>query len=154
MKTLALGLLVALGALARKDRDRSDQAVDFSKFRTFAIRDSRLNSKNPALNNDLVKKTAGCGYRKISGGEGTVFVESGPSLTSTFAIRSARCERLSGGVSGGLARLGHAGRKGALHRRHAGDRLRDPTTRSLVGARSRGKRRATRQRSRPNSTIW
>ena len=33
-----------------------DQSVDFSKYKTFAIREGELNSKNPALNSDLVKK--------------------------------------------------------------------------------------------------
>ena len=61
MKTLALGLLVTLGAFAQKIEIESDQTVDFSKFKTFAIRDGRLNSKNPSLNNELVRKRAGCG---------------------------------------------------------------------------------------------
>jgi hypothetical protein len=33
-----------------------DQTVDFSKFKTFAIRAGELKSKNPALNSDLVKR--------------------------------------------------------------------------------------------------
>lgn len=33
-----------------------DQTVDFSKYKTFAIRDGELNSKNPALDSNLVKK--------------------------------------------------------------------------------------------------
>jgi len=33
-----------------------DSAVDFSRYHTFLIRDGQLNSKNPALNSDLVKK--------------------------------------------------------------------------------------------------
>lgn len=33
-----------------------DQAADFKKYKTFAIRDGQLNSRNPALNSELVKK--------------------------------------------------------------------------------------------------
>lgn len=33
-----------------------DDAVDFAKFKTFAIREAHLNSKAPALNSDLTKK--------------------------------------------------------------------------------------------------
>jgi len=38
MKTLALGLLVPLLVVAQKIEIESDPAVDFSKFKTFAIR--------------------------------------------------------------------------------------------------------------------
>ena len=33
-----------------------DEGVDFSKFKTFAVRDGQLNSPSPALNSDLRKK--------------------------------------------------------------------------------------------------
>ncbi len=38
MKTLAIALFVTLSAFAQKIEIESDQAVDFSKFKTFAIR--------------------------------------------------------------------------------------------------------------------
>ena len=53
---LILSLLAAHGAFAQKVTVEFDQAADFSKYKTFAIRDGQLNSKNPALNSDLVKK--------------------------------------------------------------------------------------------------
>ncbi len=53
---LILCLCSAHAALAQKVNVEFDQAADFSKFKTFAIRDGELNSKNPALNSDLVKK--------------------------------------------------------------------------------------------------
>jgi hypothetical protein len=37
MKTIALGILMALGAFAQKIEIESDATVDFSKFKTFAI---------------------------------------------------------------------------------------------------------------------
>ena len=53
---LIFSLLVAHSAMAQKITMEFDQSVDFSKFKTFAIRDGELNSKNPALNSTLVKK--------------------------------------------------------------------------------------------------
>jgi hypothetical protein len=50
------GLLAAPGAFAQKVTVEFDQAADFSKYKTFAIRGGELNSKNPALNSELVKK--------------------------------------------------------------------------------------------------
>ena len=51
-----LGFLLAQDARAQKVTVEFDQAADFSHYKTFAIRDGRLNSNNPALNSPLVKK--------------------------------------------------------------------------------------------------
>jgi hypothetical protein len=52
-----LGLLVlACNAFAQKVTVEFDRAADFSKYKSFAIRNGQLNSRNPALNSDLVKK--------------------------------------------------------------------------------------------------
>jgi Domain of unknown function (DUF4136) len=56
MKTLILILLAAGSAFAQKVTVEFDQAADFAKYKTFAIRAGELNSKSPALNNELVKK--------------------------------------------------------------------------------------------------
>ncbi|MEI9975116.1 MAG: hypothetical protein WDO73_25520 [Ignavibacteriota bacterium] len=47
MKAVATALLFAAGAFAQKIDMQFDQSVDFSHFKTFAIRQGRLNSKNP-----------------------------------------------------------------------------------------------------------
>ena len=47
MKILVLGLLGVLGAFAQKINIEFDQSVDFTKYKTFAIRDGRLNSGAP-----------------------------------------------------------------------------------------------------------
>jgi hypothetical protein len=51
-------MLALLGhaAWAQKVTIEFDQGADFSKYKTFAIREGQLNSRNPALNSDLVKK--------------------------------------------------------------------------------------------------
>ena len=56
MRFQLLGFLVAVTAAAQKIEIEFNQNADFSHFRTFAIRDGKLNSKNPSLNSDLVRK--------------------------------------------------------------------------------------------------
>jgi hypothetical protein len=56
LAVLVLGLLAAQGSRAQKVTMEFDQTMDFGKYKTFAIRDGRLNSSNPALNSPLVKK--------------------------------------------------------------------------------------------------
>ena len=47
---------VAAAGIAQKINIQFDQNVDFSAYKTFAIRNGQLNSRNPALNSELVKK--------------------------------------------------------------------------------------------------
>src|ERR1700738_2404674 len=55
-RILVLAVLTGALAGAQKITVEFDQAADFSKYKTFAIRDGQLNSRNPALNSELVKK--------------------------------------------------------------------------------------------------
>jgi len=52
------------GALAQKVTVEFDQAADFSRYKTFTIRDGLLNSKNPALNSELVRKRIDAGIER------------------------------------------------------------------------------------------
>jgi hypothetical protein len=54
--TVLLTTNISLISLAQKINVEFDQSADFSKYKTFAIRDGQLNSRNPALNSELVKK--------------------------------------------------------------------------------------------------
>ncbi len=56
MRLLLLMLVAALSGFAQKVTIEFDEAVDFSKYKTFAIRAGELNSRNPALNSKLIKK--------------------------------------------------------------------------------------------------
>ena len=56
LKLALLCLLAAHVALAQKVTVEFDKNVDFTKFKTFAIRGGELNSRNPALTSNLVKK--------------------------------------------------------------------------------------------------
>ncbi len=51
-------LLAALPVLtlAQKVDVEFDESADFSRYRTFAIREGKLNSKNPSLNSNLIRK--------------------------------------------------------------------------------------------------
>jgi hypothetical protein len=77
MRILVLGLLAVFGALAQKIDVEFDQAASFSKFKTFAIREGRLNSRNPSLNSELVRKRLEAGIQKQLEARGLAFVASG-----------------------------------------------------------------------------
>ena len=91
MRTLVLALLGALAASAQKIDVESDQAADFAKYKTFAIRDGRLNSNNPALNSDLVRKRIDAEIRRALEAKRLTFVESGPAdLNVRYTLGAAR----------------------------------------------------------------
>jgi Domain of unknown function (DUF4136) len=132
MKILALGLLIALNALAQKIEIESDQTVGFSRFRTFAIRDGRLNSRNPSLNSDLVRKRLDADIQKYLEAKGLAFVPSGPSdlnIRYTLgSVRKAEVEAYPAGWRGWGTRVVRVPyTEGTLV-----IDLRDPTTKSLV----------------------
>ena len=53
---MALVAASATSAYAQKITTEFDESVDFTKFKTFAIREGNINSKSPALNSELTKK--------------------------------------------------------------------------------------------------
>ena len=89
-KALILILLAASGSYAQKVTVEFDQAADFAKYKTFAIRDGKLNSRNPALNSDLVKKQIEADIVKGLTAKGLTMV-SGPSdLNVRYRFGSVR----------------------------------------------------------------
>jgi hypothetical protein len=129
---LVVGLLAVHGARAQKITMEFDQTIDFSKYKTFAIRDGRLNSANPALNSDLVKKQIEADIQNHLTAKGLTMVTSGPSdlnIRYTFgAARKTEIEAYPAGWYGWgtrYVRVPYA--EGTLV-----IDLRDPTTRSLV----------------------
>jgi hypothetical protein len=132
MKTLALGLLIALSAFAQKIEMESDPSVDFSKFKTFAIRDGRLNSRNPSLNSELVRKHLEFDIQKFLAAKGLEFVPSGRSdLNVRYtlgSVRKAEVEAYPAGWRGWGTRVVRVPyTEGTLV-----IDLRDPSTKSLV----------------------
>jgi len=128
---LVLSLFAAHSAFAQKVTMEFDQAADFSKYKTFAIRAGELNSKNPALNSDLVKKRIGADIERYLTAKGLMEV-SGPSdLNVRYHFGSARKTELETypagwyGLGTRVVRVPYS--EGTLV-----IDLRDPATRSLV----------------------
>ena len=129
---LILGLLAAQGAQAQKITMEFDQTIDFSRYKTFAIRDGQLSSGNPALNSPLVKKQIEADIQNDLTAKGLTMVTSGVSdLNVRYTFGAARKTEIEAypagwyGMGTRYVRVPYA--EGTLV-----IDLRDPTTRSLV----------------------
>jgi hypothetical protein len=131
MRLLLLALSVALGAWAQKVTIEFDQAADFSRYRTFAIRDGELNSKNPALNSELVKKKIDFDIERGLGARGLMMVTGRSDLNVRYRLGVARRDEVEAypagwrGFGTRIVRVPYA--EGTLV-----IDLRDPATHSLV----------------------
>lgn len=128
---LILSLLAARGALAQKVTLEFDRDADFTKYKTFAIRNGELNSRNPALNSDLVKKQIEGDIVRDLTARGLMETSGRADLNVVYRFGSARKTELESypagwyGLGTRVVRVPFA--EGTL----VVD-LRDPTTRSLV----------------------
>lgn len=78
-------------ALGQKVTMEFDQGADFSQYKTFFIAEGRLNSKNPALNGDLVQRNIQAAIRKRLTEKGLTEVTRGPrDLNVQFSLGAAR----------------------------------------------------------------
>ena len=109
-----------------------DRTIDFSKHKTFAIRDGRLNSGNPALSSPLVKKQIEADIQTDLTAKGLTLVTSGASdLNVRYMFGAARKTEVEAypagwyGLGTRYVRVPYA--EGTLV-----IDLRDPATRSLV----------------------
>jgi len=131
MKMLALTLLATLCAFAQKIEVEFDQSVDFTKFKTFAIRNGRLNSKNPSLNSELVKKRIEADIQRYLGAKGLTMTEGQADLNVRYtlgAVRKSELESYPAGWRGWGTRVVRVPyTEGTLV-----IDLRDPSTKSLV----------------------
>jgi hypothetical protein len=91
---LLFGLLAAQGAFAQKVTVEFDRGADFSNFRTFAIRSGELNSRNPALNSELVKKRIEEDIERYLTGRGLTMVPGRADLNVRYHFGAARRTRL------------------------------------------------------------
>ena len=130
-RLLAAGLLISAAAHAQKVNVEFDRAVDFSKFHTFAIRAHNLNSKNPALNSELVQKQIDEDIIHFLTAKGLELTTGKSDLNIRYTLGSARrveTETYPAGWYGWgtrVVRVPYA--EGTLV-----IDLRDPSTRSLV----------------------
>jgi len=120
MKPLLLGMLLTFSAFAQKIQIEADQAVDFSRFRTFALGEPRLNSRNPSL------------IQRFLGAKGLTLVPSGPADLNVHytlgAVTGSELEAYPAGWRGWGTRVVRVPfTEGTLV-----IDLRDPTTHSLV----------------------
>jgi hypothetical protein len=128
---LLITLLAAGGAWAQKVTVEFDQAIDFSKYKTFAIRDGQLNSRNPALNSELVKKRIEADIERSLSAKGLTLVTGESTLNVRYTFGTApktEVETYPAGWRGWgtrVVRVPYA--EGTLV-----IDLRDPSTRSLV----------------------
>ena len=84
-------MLVAGNAFAQKVTIQFDQNADFTHYKTFAIRKGQLNSSNPALNSELVKKQIETNIARDLTSKGLTEVQSGPAnLNVVYHFGSAR----------------------------------------------------------------
>ena len=128
---IALLALFAAGAFAQNINIEFDQSTDFSKFKTFAIRDGQLNSRNPTLNSELVKKRIDNDIEKYLTARGLTMVTGKSDLNVRYRLGSARRverEAYPAGWRGWGTRIVRVPyTEGTLV-----IDLRDPSTRSLV----------------------
>ncbi len=131
MRVLILSLLAVVAVLAQKVTVEFDPGADFTKYRTFAIRDGQLNSRNPALNSELVRKRIEAAIEHALTAKGLAVSSGGPDLNVRYhfgAARKAELERYPAGWRGRRTRAVRVPyNEGTLV-----IDLRDPATRSLV----------------------
>jgi len=131
MRVVILTLLAAVGASAQKVTVEFDQAANFSRYKTFAIRDGQLNSRNPALNSELVKKRIDADIQRYLTTRGLSLVSGASDLNVRYRLGSARKTELESYPAGWrgwgtrIVRVPYT--EGTLV-----IDLRDPATRSLV----------------------
>jgi len=131
MRLFLLALLATGCALAQKITVEFDQSADFSKYKTFSIRDGQLNSKNPALNSELVRKQIDADIERYLTARGLTKITGPSDLNVRYRFGSARkneIETYPAGWRGWGTRVVRVPyTEGTLV-----IDLRDPSTRSLV----------------------
>lgn len=90
MRTLAwLFLVFPFCLCAQKVHNEFDETVDFSQYKTFFIREGKLNSKNPSLNSELIRKKIDSELRSRLAAKGLVEVSERPDLNVRYSLGAA-----------------------------------------------------------------
>jgi hypothetical protein len=130
-RLLAAALALPAMAAAQKVTVEFDQGADFTRYKSFTMRAGRIASKQPSLNNDLVRKRIEGEIRRRLGEKGLSEVERQPDLNVGFSLGSAnrrQVERYPAGWRGwGTRRVAVRYTEGTLV-----IDLRDARTRELV----------------------
>ena len=86
---LLVSLLAGSCAMAQKVTVQFDPSGAFSDYRTFKILNGTLNSRNPALNSELVKKQIEADIRRDLTARGLTEVQTQPDLNVVYHFGSA-----------------------------------------------------------------
>jgi hypothetical protein len=87
---LAAVLLAASSLAAQKINVEFDQSLDFTRYKTFAIRGGQLNSKDPSLNSDLVRKQIDADVEKALEAKGLTKAFGKPDLAVRYRLGAQR----------------------------------------------------------------
>ena len=131
MRLPLLTFLLAAYAFAQKVTFEFDQAADFARYKTFAIRDGQLNSRNPALNSELVKKRIEADIERDLTARGLTMVSGKSDLNVRYHLGTARKAEVEAYPAGWYG-LGTRVVRVPFTEGTLVIDLRDPTTRSLV----------------------
>jgi hypothetical protein len=131
MRLLLLAIFASSCALAQKITVEFDQAANFSRYKTFAIRDGQLNSRNPALNSELVQKQIDADIIRNLTARGLTMVKGPSDLNVRYRFGSARKDELEAYPAGWRGWGTRVVRVPYTEGTLVID-LRDPGTRSLV----------------------
>ena len=116
---------------AQKVTVEFDQAMEFASLKTFNLQGGQIHSKNPSLNNDIVRKNLETAIRKKLTERGLTESASGADVNVSFSLGSANrteVERYPAGWRGwGTRRVAYHYTEGTL----AID-MRDPRRHELV----------------------
>lgn len=129
---LVLTLLAVPALRAQEISVEFDQAADFTKYKTFAVRDGQLNARAPALNSELTKKNLQTEIEKALVTKGLTKVETGASDLNVFFTFGAAQRMQTESYPAGWRGLGTRVVRVPQNEGTLVIDLRDPTTRSLV----------------------
>lgn len=127
----ALTVIFVPSAFAQKVTTEFDEAVDFSTFKTFAIRDGQLRSPSPALNSKLTKKRVEAAIERALTAKGLTKA-AGSSDLNVFYTLGSRGRMETETYPAGWRGLGTRVVRAPYAEGNFIIDLRDPTTRSLV----------------------
>src|SRR6476646_7403851 len=85
-------VLLAMPALlpAQKVTVEFDQSMEFGSLKTFTLQKGEIHSKNPSLNNEIVRKNLETAIRKKLTEKGLTEATSQPDLNVSYALGSAQ----------------------------------------------------------------
>ena len=101
-------LLLTLPARAQKISVEFDETRDFAGYKTFALLNGKINSKNPSLNNDLVTRKLETIIRQRLTERGLTEAESKADLNLVYSLGSGKrreVERYGAGWRGSRRRV-------------------------------------------------